>query len=55
LGFQTLIYSNSAKYPALFATAGVTCVLGFAFVAAVVWLSWLALHRWHDSYDHTDR
>jgi NitT/TauT family transport system permease protein len=55
LGFQTLMYSNSAKYPALFATAGVTCILGFAFVAGVVWLSWLALHRWHDSYDHADR
>ncbi|MSU69651.1 MAG: ABC transporter permease [Opitutaceae bacterium] len=54
LGFQTLIYSAQAKYPALFATAAVTCVLGFIFVAAVVSLSWFALHRWHDSYDRAD-
>ncbi len=55
LGFQAIIYSSQAKYPALFATAAVTCVLGFVFVAIVLSLSWLALHHWHDSYERTDR
>jgi NitT/TauT family transport system permease protein len=54
LGFQAIIYSSQAKYPALFATAAVTCVLGFVFVAIVVGLSWFTLHRWHDSYDSVD-
>jgi NitT/TauT family transport system permease protein len=55
LGFQAVIYSSQAKYAALFATAGVTCVLGFIFVAIVVGLSWLMLHRWHESYERRDR
>jgi len=54
LGFQAIIYSSQAKYPALFATAAVTCVLGFVFVAVVLGLSWLALHHWHDSYERAD-
>ncbi len=54
LGFQAIIYSSQAKYPALFATAAVTCVLGFVFVALVLSLSWLSLHHWHDSYERTD-
>lgn len=55
LGFQTIIYSSQAQYPALFATALVTCVLGFIFTGAVILLSWLALHQWHDAYDRADR
>ena len=55
LGFQAIIYSSQAKYPALFATAATTCVLGFVFTAAVLALSWLALHQWHDSYERTDK
>ena len=54
LGFQAIIFSSQAKYPALFATAAITCVLGFVFVALVIALSWLALHAWHDSYERTD-
>ncbi|MBP6507554.1 MAG: ABC transporter permease subunit [Opitutaceae bacterium] len=54
LGFQAIIYSSQAKFPALFATAAVTCVLGFVFAAAVHLLSWLALHKWHDSYQRRD-
>jgi NitT/TauT family transport system permease protein len=54
LGFQAIIYSSQAKYPALFATAAVTCALGFIFVAGVLALSWLALHKWHDSYQRSD-
>lgn len=55
LGFQAVIYSSQAKYAALFATAGVTCVLGFIFVAIVVGLSWLTLRHWHESYERRDR
>jgi NitT/TauT family transport system permease protein len=55
LGFQAVIYSSQAKYPALFATAAVTCVLGFLFVAIVVVLSSLTLRHWHDSYERRDR
>ncbi|MFI5357083.1 MAG: ABC transporter permease [Opitutales bacterium] len=54
LGFQAIIYSSQAKYPALFATAAVTCILGFVFVAGVLALSWLVLHQWHDSYQPSD-
>jgi NitT/TauT family transport system permease protein len=55
LGFQAVIYSSQAKYPALFATAATTCVLGFALNALVLALSWLTLRHWHDSYERTDR
>src|SRR5688572_12502011 len=55
LGFQAVIYSAQAKYPALFAAAATTCVLGFILNAAVLTLAWLALHKWHDSYERTDR
>lgn len=55
LGFQAIIYSSQARYPALFATAATTCVLGFIFTAAVLALSWFALHHWHDSYERTDQ
>lgn len=55
LGFQALIFSSQAKYPALFATAAITCVLGFMFVAIVLTLSWLTLRHWHDSFERADR
>jgi len=55
LGFQAVIDSSQAKYPALFATAAATCVLGFILNAAVLGLAWLALHHWHDSYERTDK
>jgi NitT/TauT family transport system permease protein len=55
LGFQAIIYSAQAKYPALFATAATTCVLGFILNAAVLTVAWLALHHWHDSYERRDR
>ncbi len=50
LGFRTIMYSSRAMYPALFATAASTCLLGFAFTAAVLGLNWLALRHWHDSF-----
>ena len=55
LGFQTLIYSSRAQYPALFATAIATCLLGFVFVAIVVALAHVTLLHWHDSFDRSDR
>jgi len=54
LGFQALVYSSRAQYPALFATAVVTCLLGFLFVAIVIGLARLTLSHWHDSYERTD-
>jgi NitT/TauT family transport system permease protein len=55
LGFKAVIFSSQAKYPALFATAATTCLLGFIFTAAVLGVSWLALHKWHDSYERADK
>ena len=55
LGFLAVIFSSQAKYPALFATALTTCVLGFILNAVVLALAWLALHEWHDSYERSDR
>lgn len=55
LGFAAIIFSSQAKYPALFATAATTCVLGFIFNAAILTLAWFALHHWHDSYERTDK
>jgi len=54
LGFRTVIYSSQLKTPALFATAGVCCLLGFALVSVVYFLGWLCLHTWHDSYARRD-
>lgn len=50
LGYLLLIYrSDPGKMPEVFAIALVTCVLGFIFVGAVQWLSWLLLRHWHES------
>jgi len=54
LGFLTIIYSSQFQMGALFATAAVGCLLGFIFVAGVIALSWLALHKWHDSFSQAD-
>jgi NitT/TauT family transport system permease protein len=55
LGFQAILYSSQLKIPSLFATAALTCVLGFVFNAAILTLAWFALRHWHDSYERTDR
>src|SRR4051812_45293313 len=55
LGFQAVIYSSQAKYPALFATAATTCVLGFILNAAVLAIAWFTLHHWHDAYERADK
>jgi NitT/TauT family transport system permease protein len=55
LGFAAIIFSSQANYPALFATAFITCVLGFLFNVAILGLEWFALRHWHDSYEKADR
>lgn len=54
LGYLTIIYSSQFQMGALFATAAVGCLLGFIFVAGVTALSWLSLHKWHDSFSRSD-
>ena len=54
LGFLTIVYSSQFKIPALFATAVTSCALGFLFASTVIALSWLTMHKWHDSYSRTD-
>lgn len=54
LGFLTIVYSSQFQMGALFATAAVGCLLGFVFVSGVIALSWLALHKWHDSFSRSD-
>ena len=54
LGFLVYSYNTQIKIPALFATALTSCLLGFVFVAAVSWLNWAMLHRWHDSFERND-
>jgi NitT/TauT family transport system permease protein len=51
LGFQIVITSSQFRIPELYATALTGCALGFVFVAVVIGLQWLALHRWHESYE----
>ncbi|HUL53163.1 MAG TPA: ABC transporter permease [Opitutaceae bacterium] len=55
LGFLVYVYNTQIKIPALFATALISCLLGFIFVAAVAGLNWAVLHRWHDSFERHDR
>jgi NitT/TauT family transport system permease protein len=55
LGFAAVIFNSQAKFPALFATAFVTCLLGFLFNVVILALEWAALHHWHDSYERSDR
>lgn len=54
LGFHAVIYSAQFQIPALFATAIISCLLGFLFAGTVILLSWLFLRHWHDSYQQKD-
>lgn len=54
LGFVVMIFSAQFKVPALFASAFVACAIGFLFVGLVNFLSWRALHKWHESYVGVD-
>jgi NitT/TauT family transport system permease protein len=49
LGFVAVIYFSQLKTAELFAAGLVGCLLGFAFVGAVKWLSWRLLRGWHES------
>jgi NitT/TauT family transport system permease protein len=49
LGFLLYKYRSEFRPDAVFAVALLSAVLGFVFAAAVYGLSWLLLHRWHDS------
>ena len=50
LGFLTIVYSSQFQMGALFATAIVSCALGFIFVGVVLTASWACLRKWHESY-----
>jgi len=54
LGYLTIVYSAQFKMGALFATAAVSCLLGFLFAGGVVLLSWWSMHKWHDSFSRPD-
>jgi len=55
LGITALLFSARNEIPALYATAIVGCLLGFALVSIVSGLAWLALHSWHDSYSPSEK
>lgn len=50
LGYLTIVFSSQFQMSALFAAALVSCALGFVFAGAVIGLSWLFMHKWHESY-----
>ena len=54
LGYLVYSYNSQIKIPALFATALTSCLLGFVFVAAIAFLNWAVLHKWHDSFERDD-
>ena len=54
LGYLVYSYNSQIKIPALFATALTSCLLGFVFVAAIAFLNWVVLHKWHDSFERDD-
>lgn len=55
LGFLTIIYKTEANAPAVYACAGVACLMGFIFVGLITYVQWLLLHRWHDSALNTEQ
>jgi NitT/TauT family transport system permease protein len=55
LGYLAQIYRSQIRMDALFAVAGVACLLGFLFVGAVRLLAWAVLRDWHESYDEKAR
>ena len=50
IGFLVQLFNAQYDFPAVYACAGVSCLLGFFFVGGVYVLSWSLLHRWHESY-----
>lgn len=55
IGFLTVVFRGNLNVPALYATAGVACLLGFCFVGSVHLFHRWALRNWHDSVARKDR
>ena len=55
LGFLVIVYKAELKIPALFASAGVSCLVGFVFVAVVNLAHWYFLREWHESAAAAER
>lgn len=49
LGFMIVIYKSELKISAIYAATLLCCMLGFAFVAVVLFFRNLALRNWHES------
>jgi NitT/TauT family transport system permease protein len=49
LGYSIIYASNQMEISYLFALVFAATVLGFSFFFAVMFLEWLALHKWHES------
>lgn len=49
LGFLIMIFKSELKIAALYAATLICCLVGFVFVAAVLYFRHLALHKWHES------
>ncbi len=49
LGFMIMIYKSELKIAAIYAATLICCLLGFLFVATVLYFRHLALHQWHES------
>ncbi len=54
LGYLAVVYSSQFQMAAVFAVVIVSCLLGFVLAGGANWLSWLALHKWHESYHRAD-
>ncbi|MGJ3243334.1 MAG: ABC transporter permease [Opitutales bacterium] len=50
LGYIVLLFNSQFNIPALYASAVMSCLLGFVFVGAVWILSWWLLKDWHESF-----
>jgi NitT/TauT family transport system permease protein len=55
LGLLVFIYNKETRIPELFAAGFSACLLGLLIVSAIQLLSWLLLHRWHDSFASHNR
>ncbi|NDV62747.1 ABC transporter permease [Puniceicoccales bacterium CK1056] len=49
LGFMIMIYKSELKISAIYAATLLCCLLGFCFVAVVLYFRQLALRKWHES------
>ena len=49
LGFLIMIFKSELKIAALYAATLICCLLGFIFVAIVLYFRHIALHQWHES------